>query len=95
MAEGTPRLRRRVIVEGLVQGVFFRVECRRRARELGLAGWVRNRADGTVEAVFEGPAEPVEAMVAWMRHGPAQARVDRAVVAEEVPEGRAGFDIGS
>jgi acylphosphatase len=86
-------LRRRVIVKGLVQGVFFRVECRSRAEALELAGWVRNRADGAVEAVFEGDAERVESMTAWMRHGPPRARVDEAAVSEEEPEGLRGFAI--
>lgn len=86
-------LRRRVLVEGRVQGVFFRAECRREARALGLAGWVRNRAEGTVEAVFEGPETAIEAMQAWMRHGPPQAEVDRVEVAEEEPEGLEGFEI--
>lgn len=86
-------LRRRMIVGGRVQGVFFRVECRREARALGLAGWVRNRADGTVEAVFEGPEAQVEAMAAWMRHGPPHAEVDRVEVVEEAPEGLSRFEI--
>ncbi|WP_026931997.1 acylphosphatase [Glycomyces tenuis] len=86
-------LRRRVIARGLVQGVFFRAECRREAVGRGLAGWVRNRRDGAVEAVFEGSAEDVDALEAWMRHGPSQAEVDRVEVSEEVPEGLAGFEI--
>ncbi|WP_205326396.1 acylphosphatase [Glycomyces sp. YM15] len=86
-------LRRRVVVEGRVQGVFFRAECRREAQSLGLAGWVRNRADGTVEAVFEGTAAQVEAMIAWAGHGPPTAVVAHVGVFAEEPEGLAGFEV--
>ncbi|HLI73526.1 MAG TPA: acylphosphatase [Acidimicrobiales bacterium] len=68
-------VRRRVVVHGRVHGVGFRVGCARRARAAGLAGWVRNRADGTVEVAFEGSPEAVDAMVAWCRSGPTMARV--------------------
>jgi acylphosphatase len=67
--------RRRVVVHGRVQGVGFRVACARRAERLSLGGWVRNLADGSVEAVFEGRGEDVDAMVVWCRHGPVMARV--------------------
>ena len=80
-------------VHGHVQGVFFRAETRDRARSLGLAGWVRNAGDGTVEAVFEGDAEAVERLVAWMRSGPSGAEVERVEVSEEEPEGLSGFDV--
>ena len=63
--------RAHVVVHGAVQGVFFRVETRDRARSLGVGGWVRNTADGSVEAVFEGDDERVESMVAWCSRGPA------------------------
>jgi acylphosphatase len=86
-------LRRRVIVRGRVQGVFYRAECRREAQSLGLAGWVRNRADGTVEAVFEGDASEVEAMIDWAGHGPSTAVVEGVEVLEEAPEGLAGFEV--
>jgi len=86
-------MRRRVIVHGRVQGVFFRAECRSEAASLGLAGWVGNRADGTVEAVFEGEAAQVETMVAWAGHGPSGALVERVEVFEEEPEGLAGFEV--
>jgi acylphosphatase len=76
-----------------VQGVFFREETRRRASSLGVAGWVRNRPDGTVEAVFEGEPEAVEGMVAFSHEGPRGARVDRVEVAEEEPESIVGFEI--
>lgn len=86
-------LRRRMIVHGHVQGVFFRAECRREAVGRGLAGWVRNRRDSAVEAVFEGSEEELTEMEAWMRHGPPSARVDRVEVSEEPPEGLDGFEI--
>jgi acylphosphatase len=76
-----------------VQGVFFRAETRDRARSLGLAGWVRNAPDGTVEAVFEGEDERVESMISWCRRGPRGARVDDVEVEWETPEGAEGFAI--
>jgi acylphosphatase len=85
--------RRRVIVHGLVQGVYFRDTTRRLARQAGVAGWVRNRADGAVEAVFEGPDEAVERLVDFCRRGPRGARVDRAEVLDEEPHGIAGFSV--
>lgn len=85
-------IRRRAIVQGHVQGVFFRDTTRRQASERGVAGWVRNRPDGTVEAVFEGDAGAVEAMLAFCRQGPRGARVDRVEVSEEEPEGLTGFE---
>lgn len=87
--------RRRVIVHGRVQGVWFRESTRARAAELGLAGWVRNRADGTVEAVLEGDEAEVAAMVDWCGAGPPQARVDRVDVTTEPPEGLQGFSVRS
>jgi acylphosphatase len=80
----------RVVVRGRVQGVFFRASCRRRASDLGLAGWVRNRADGAVEAVFEGEPGAVEAMLAWCREGPPDASVEAVDVGEEPPVGEGG-----
>ena len=68
--------RARVVIRGRVQGVFFRAEAAERARSLGLAGWVRNNRDGTVEAVFQGDRDRIESMVAWCRRGPAGASVD-------------------
>jgi acylphosphatase len=69
-------VRVRVRVTGRVQGVFFRDACRERARAEGLGGWVRNTADGTVEAEFEGSAAAVDRLVAWCRTGPPRAEVD-------------------
>ena len=86
-------IRRRVVVHGLVQGVFFRDSVRRRASSAGVSGWVRNTWSGTVEAVFEGEQAAVEALVAFCREGPRGARVDRVEVTEEQPEGLSGFTI--
>jgi acylphosphatase len=85
--------RRRVVVQGRVQGVFFRETLRRRAAAAGVSGWVRNRPDGHVEAVFEGEREDVERLVAFAREGPRGARVDWVDVASEVPEGLDGFQV--
>ena len=85
--------RRRVVVHGFVQGVYFRDTVRRQAVAKGVAGWVRNNRDGSVEAVFEGEPDAVESMVAFARDGPRGARVDRVDVVEETPEGASGFAI--
>ena len=85
--------RAKVIVRGSVQGVFFRAEARDRARSLGLAGWVRNVHDGTVEAVFEGEDERVESLVEWCSRGPAGARVEQVDVDWSEPEGDQRFSI--
>jgi acylphosphatase len=87
------RIRRRAIVHGRVQGVFFRDTARQKAWELGLSGWVRNRADGTVEAVVEGDPHAVQEMLHELRSGPPRAHVDRVDVTEEPPEGLSGFQI--
>jgi acylphosphatase len=80
-----------VVVEGRVQGVFFRASCAREARRLGLSGFVRNRADGAVEAEFEGRPDEVEAMVAWCRQGPPSARVEDVTVRAVTPAGGGDF----
>jgi acylphosphatase len=85
--------RAHVVVRGHVQGVFFRAEAHDRARSLGLAGWARNVADGTVEAVFEGPRERVELMVGWCGRGPSGAKVDEVDVEWEEPRGEEHFSI--
>ena len=77
------RIRRRVHVEGRVQGVFFRDSTRRVARDLGLVGWVRNCPDGRVEAVFEGDAAAVERALDFVRSGPPLARVVQVRVDDE------------
>ncbi len=86
-------IRYRVVVQGFVHGVFFRDTVRRRAQSAGVAGWVRNNRDGTVEAVFEGEPERVERLVAFCREGPRGARVDRVEVHAEDPEGLREFSI--
>lgn len=86
-------VRRHVTVKGEVQGVFFREGTRRRATEAGVAGWVANRRDGSVEAVFEGPREAVEELVEFCREGPTAAAVEKAEVEEQPPEGLTGFDV--
>jgi acylphosphatase len=86
-------IRRRVIVRGLVQGVFFRDSARRLAQRHDVSGWVANRADGAVEAVFEGEADAVERLVAYSRKGPRGAEVESVEVTEEEPEGLSGFAV--
>jgi acylphosphatase len=80
-------------VSGEVQGVFFRYETRQRARRLGVAGWVRNNPDGRVEAVFEGPDDAVDELVAWCRQGPEKADVREVEVRDEDPEGLDNFEV--
>ncbi|MBA2507485.1 MAG: acylphosphatase [Nocardioidaceae bacterium] len=84
-------VRRRVVVHGEVQGVFFRDSCQAEAQAAGVAGWVRNTSAGTVEAVFEGPADSVEQLVGWCRTGSDQARVDQVDVEHEEPRGETAF----
>jgi acylphosphatase len=84
-------IRRRVVIQGRVQGVFFRETTRRRALAAGVAGWVRNNPDGSVEAALEGEPEAVERVIAFCREGPRGARVDWVDVVSEEPEGLTGF----
>jgi acylphosphatase len=84
-------IRRRVIVHGQVQGVFFRARCADTAQSLGVAGWVSNEPDGTVQAVFEGDEGSVEGMVAWCHEGSPRAVVERVEVHEEDPRSERGF----
>jgi acylphosphatase len=86
-------IRRRVVVHGFVQGVGFRYSVVQRARQRSLNGWVTNRHDGSVEAVFEGDGDAVESLVGFMRVGPRGAEVDAVDVTEEDPEGLRGFDV--
>ena len=86
-------IRKRVVASGRVQGVWFRETCRREADALGVRGWVTNRHDGNVEAVFEGEEADVERMVAWARRGPQRGRVDRLEVHDEEPRGERGFAV--
>ena len=91
---GDPARRRvRVVVAGRVQGVWFRASTQQEAAAWGVDGWVRNRADGQVEAVFEGTPAAVAAMVAWVRRGPEQAFVTDLQVIEEPARGERGFDV--
>jgi acylphosphatase len=83
-------VRRRVVVRGDVQGVFFRDSTREEAEKRGVSGSVTNRDDGAVEAVFEGPRDAVEALVAFSREGPSRAQVEDVEVIEEEPEGLGG-----
>lgn len=87
------RIRRRAVVHGRVQGVFFRDSARERARAHGVSGWVSNRSDGTVEAVLEGPAESVERILRFLETGPPRADVERVEVSEEPPEGLSEFSV--
>lgn len=87
------RRRARVRVRGLVQGVFFRQSTARAAEQAGVAGSVRNLPDGSVEAVFEGPADAVERLVAFARTGPPDAEVREVEVADEPPQGLSGFSV--
>lgn len=86
-------VRRRVIVHGWVHGVGFRVFVARAAQSRGLAGWVRNRPDGTVEAVLEGEPDPVESVVELCRTGPRAADVTRVETADEQSEGLRRFEV--
>jgi len=87
------RVRKRLIVHGRVQGVFFRDSARRRAGDLGVGGWIRNCRNGTVEAVVEGEPDAVAAMVRFCREGPEGARVDRVDEHDEPPEGVDRFGV--
>jgi acylphosphatase len=82
---------RRVVVTGQVQGVFFRDSTRREARRRGVSGWVRNRPDGAVEAVFEGDPDAVAELVLWCRDGPRHADVEDLRVEQAEPQGLTGF----
>lgn len=90
---GEEHVRAHVHVSGMVQGVFFRQETANRARSMKVAGWVRNLADGRVEAVFEGRRDAVESMVDWCRGGPRLAEVTAVEVEWSQPAGASGFDI--
>ena len=84
---------RRAVVHGRVQGVFFRDTTRRHASAEGVVGWVANRPDGTVEALFEGEPDAVERLLEFCRRGPEGAAVDRVEVTEAEPTGLEGFTI--
>jgi acylphosphatase len=86
-------VRRHVEVHGQVQGVFFRDSIRRLAQQHGVAGWVRNTPNGTVEAVFEGPPDAVERLVEFARRGPRGAVVEQVDDHDEPPEGLTSFRV--
>lgn len=86
-------VRCRAIVSGRVQGVFFRDTCARVASGLGVRGWVRNRPDGTVEVVAEGPRESVDQLLTWCNDGPPRARVAGLDIIDELPLAEHGFRV--
>ena len=87
-------VRKQAVVRGMVQGVGFRYYAQAEARRLGLAGYVRNRTDGTVEVEMEGDAASVWAMLAWLQHGSPSAQVEAVDVTTIAPLGETGFRIG-
>lgn len=88
------KLRARVIVHGLVQGVWFRASTKEEADRIGVKGWVRNLPDGSVEAVFEGEKKKVEEVIGWCHRGPSGARVSKVDIVWEPPTGEfERFDI--
>ncbi len=89
-----PAIRRRLVVHGRVQGVFFRDRTRECAQSVGVAGQARNLPDGTVEVVLEGPAEAVQRVISFCQRGPRDAHVEAVDVYDERPEGIEGFDLG-
>ena len=89
----TDRIRAHVYVSGKVQGVYFRATTRNTAREHGVDGWVRNLADGRVEAAFEGPEDDVESLIEFCHEGSKAARVDDVEVSYEEPQGEDGFRV--
>ena len=88
-----PSVRLRIRAHGRVQGVFFRDSVRQEAARRGVSGWVRNCADGSVEAVFEGDPDAVDALVEFCRGGPGHSHVESLDVVSEAPESLAGFDV--
>jgi acylphosphatase len=93
VVNGSDVARRRVIVSGRVQGVWFRESCRREAESRGVAGWVRNLPNRKVEAAFEGPSAAVAALVEWCRVGPPRANVVRLDEIVELPTGATRFEV--
>jgi acylphosphatase len=86
-------IRRRLVVHGRVQGVFFRDSTRERARSTGVSGWAKNRSDGAVEVVLEGAPDAVDRMTRFVQRGPGSANVDSVDTRDEEPEGLSGFEI--
>jgi acylphosphatase len=73
----------RAIISGRVQGVFFRMETRKAAQRIGVSGWVKNKEDGTVEALFEGEKERVDSVLKWCRKGPPLSEVEKVSLSRE------------
>lgn len=86
-------IRRRAIVRGNVQGVFFRDCTREQAEQYGVGGWISNRSDGAVEAVLEGPSDAVDRVLQFLREGPSRADVEDVEVHDEEPEGLGSFEV--
>lgn len=86
-------IRRRLVVHGRVQGVFYRDSTRQAARNEGVSGWAANRSDGSVEVVLEGPSDAVQSVIGYCRRGPSSAEVQSVDEHEETPEGLTGFQI--
>ena len=84
----------RFLIEGRVQGVFFRASTREQARRLGLAGIARNLADGRVEVIAAGEPDAIETLAGWLHHGPPQARVDRVERSQWTAQVPPGFEVG-
>ena len=87
-------IRRKITSHGRVQGVFFRDSARERAKTHGVAGWIRNTPDGSVEAVLEGSPEAVDRVTRFLETGPPDAEVERTEIDEQQPEGLSGFEVG-
>ena len=90
MADAGGRVRAHLDIHGRVQGVWFRGSMQQEAERLGVAGWARNRPDGTVEAEVEGARDAVDALIAWAHHGPRGARVTDVQVRGTEPRGERG-----
>ncbi len=91
---GMARVRRRIVVRGQVQGVFFRDGSHREAQRRGLTGWVRNRDDGTLEVAVQGKADAVDDFVRWAEQGPSAAQVNSVAVDDEaLIDGESGFEV--
>ena len=91
--ESNETTRAHLLISGHVQGVFFRSSTEDKAEALALSGWVRNRRDGRVEAVFEGPETDVRQAVDWCRHGPPSADVSNVEIEWQAPQGERGFQV--
>ncbi|MFB6089074.1 MAG: acylphosphatase [Candidatus Aenigmatarchaeota archaeon] len=89
----TGKKRTHVFISGRVQGVAFRASTRRKAKKLGISGWVRNLSDGRVEAVFEGEKNKIEQLIEWCRRGPIGARVTDLKFNWEKPEDLENFGV--